>query len=54
MRTFSINFEYIFNLITRLNLILVTAILAFMSNPIPASIFNAILLSTISEFYNAP
>ena len=53
MRAFSVSFEYIFNLIAGLNLILAIAILASVPNPTPTSIFNTTLPSTISKFYNA-
>ena len=53
MQAFSISSEYISDLIAGLNLIPVTAILAFALNPVPASASNAILFSTISKFYNA-
>ena len=47
MRAFSVSSIYISNLITKLNLILVIVILAFVPNPVPISIFN------ITKYYNA-
>jgi hypothetical protein len=53
MQAFSISFKYISNLIARLNLILVTVILAFTLNPVPTSVSNTTLPFIIFEFYNA-
>jgi hypothetical protein len=53
MQAFSVNSKYISNLITGLNLTLVTVMLAFMPNRVPTSIFNITTLpSSLTKYYN--
>ena len=53
MQAFSISPVYISNLITKLNLILVIVILAFVPNPVPTSISNITTLPSLTKYYNA-
>ena len=52
MQAFSVSSIYIFNLITKLNLILVIVIWAFIPNPIPTFISNTITLPFLTKYYN--
>jgi hypothetical protein len=53
MQAFSISSIYISNLIAGLNLIVATAILASVPNPIPTSASNTTTLPSLTEYYNA-
>ena len=53
MQAFFISPIYISNLIAKLNLILVTAISASIPNPVPTSVFNTIILPSLTKYYNA-